>query len=86
MGWTYGIKSTRNRFPDLRLSEAAKLADVLGVPRRQFLADLAEALMGPAPKYPGPRLSRAVALPVDQITSINRPPGRPKGSKTKVKS
>ena len=62
MGWSYGIVTTRNKKPDMRVSQAAMLADALGVPRGQFLAMIAEYTIGqPCPM--DPRLSRAVPIP-----------------------
>ena len=75
MGWTYGHLSTRNRFPDIRMSEVVKLADVLGAPRGEFITMFAEYLCGPQPVYPN---KLALDSPIEEWEIPQRVAGRPK--------
>lgn len=77
VGWYPGIRATRMRFPDLRMSEAVKLADAIGAPRGPFLATLAFHLSGTA-KPMRPRLALTKPKP-EAVQRVNR--GRWPGAK-----
>ena len=81
VGWTDGIKATRSRCPDLRISQAAKMADALGAPRGRFLETLCEDLLGPP--EPMERISRKQPISANMVMLTETPgglrPGRPAG-------
>lgn len=81
MGWSYGVMWTRTKFPDMRMDEAARLADAINVPRGKFLAMLADYVAGPAPKLPPKDKGLSRVIPLSHAKGellANRGPGRPR--------